>query len=217
MGLPLAGSETTTHTPPVQLFAGEAPVTTNRAEGGSDVVLPVHAVIALVANKIVPFNWYASDGSEKAAGILATPLNTKVASGGVAGDWAPYFTGGDFNHAALAWPMRAGTPVQTGDGNGTLSNLVTTPAAVAETWTLTCTAKDTNAGTFSVVGSVSGATANATVGVAYDNGLVKFTLTDGSTDFEVGDKFVFAAAAPSLAEARSAFASTSTIKISTVL
>lgn len=63
-------------------------------------------------------------------------------------------------------------------------------AAVSETWTLICTVAGAT-GTFSVAGSVSGAKADATVGTAYDNGIVAFTINDGSIDFEVGDSFTF--------------------------
>lgn len=77
----------------------------------------------------------------------------------------------------------------TRTGNGTLTGLEASPSAVTETWTLTCTTAAANAGTFSVVGSVSGAKADATVGVAYDNSLLKFTLADGGVDFIVGDAF----------------------------
>lgn len=212
----LATNDSTTLAAPAQLFAGEAPITTNRAEGGSEVNLAQYTVVALVADKIVPFDWYAADGSEKAAGILANTLNTKAA-GGTPGAWAPYYTGGDFNHAALLWPVRVSTPVKTGTGNGTMSAVTSDASAPVETWTVTCTAAAANGGTFSVVGSVSGAKASATVGVAYDNGLVGFTINDGATDFIVGDKFEFTTAAPSLAEKRAAFAQTSTIKISKVL
>lgn len=82
-----------------------------------------------------------------------------------------------------------GTLGGTRTGTGTLSGLEASPAAVTETWTLTCTAAAANAGTFSVVGSVSGAKPDATVGTAYDNGLLKFTIGDGATDFIVGDTF----------------------------
>ncbi len=77
-------------------------------------------------------------------------------------------------------------------GNGTLSGFLAKPAAVTETWTLTCTAAAANSGTFSVVGSVSGAQASATVGVAYSNTFIQFTILDGSTDFIVGDVFTVA-------------------------
>src|SRR5690606_14680768 len=82
-----------------------------------------------------------------------------------------------------------GVITQTGTGNGTLSGVEASPASITETWTLTCTAAATNGGTFSVVGTVSGAKADATVGVPYDNGLIKFTINDGSTDFAVGKTF----------------------------
>lgn len=77
----------------------------------------------------------------------------------------------------------------TRTGNGTLTGVEASSSSVTETWTLTCTAAAANGGTFSVSGSVSGAQAAATVGSAYDNGLLKFTLADGTTDFIVGDTF----------------------------
>jgi hypothetical protein len=104
-----AGNDSTTLAPAIQLFAGEAPITTNRAEGGTNVNLAQYTVIAIVGDKIVQYNPAGSDGSEKAAGILATPLNTNAGAGGVAGSWAPYYTGGDFNHAALVWPAATDT------------------------------------------------------------------------------------------------------------
>jgi len=82
-----------------------------------------------------------------------------------------------------------GVVTQSGTGNGALVGLEASPAAVTETWTLTCTAAAVNGGTFSVTGSVSGAQPSATVGTPYDNGLIKFTINDGSTDFAVGKQF----------------------------
>lgn len=79
-----------------------------------------------------------------------------------------------------------GTITQTGTGNGQLTALEASPASITETWTLTCTAAATNGGTFSVVGSVSGAQADAVVGTPYSNGLISFLISDGSTDFTVG-------------------------------
>ena len=99
----LAGNDSTVIAAPAQIFAGSAEVTTNRAQGGTNVKLAALTVIALVGDKIVQYNPVGSDGSEVAAGILAAPLDTTAATG-VAGSWAPYYTGGDFNHAALVWP-----------------------------------------------------------------------------------------------------------------
>lgn len=74
----------------------------------------------------------------------------------------------------------------TGTGNGTLSSLsVNQGTAVTELWTLTAT----NATTFTVSGFVTGATASATVGVPYNNGILSFTITAGGTAFVASDNF----------------------------
>ena len=104
----LAGNDSISIPAVPQIFAGSAEVTTNRAQGGTNVKLAVLTVIALVGDKIVQYNPAGSDGSEVAAGILAAPLDTTAATG-VAGSWAPYYTGGDFNHAALVWPAATDT------------------------------------------------------------------------------------------------------------
>lgn len=100
MSLVLAGSSTLELTPAPNLFAGSAPITTNRAQ--VSVALDQYEVIAIVGDEIVAWNPDGVDGSEVAAGILATA--TEVGSG-----WAPYYTGGDFNHEALVWPAAIDT------------------------------------------------------------------------------------------------------------
>jgi hypothetical protein len=75
----------------------------------------------------------------------------------------------------------------TNTGDGTVASVTAPISTVTEDWTLTCTAATVDGGTFSVIGSVSGAQADATVGVAYDNGFVAFTITDGVADWVVGD------------------------------
>lgn len=115
----------------------------------------------------------------------------------------PYQIGTAANHVDLLDKIvrflggyaTAGAIGQTGTGNGQLLNLETFPAAVTETWTITCTSTAANGGLFSVTGSVSGAQTGAVVGQNYDNGKVRFNLTDGSTDFQVGDQFTFATTA----------------------
>lgn len=89
---------------------------------------------------------------------------------------------------ALGYGTNA-APTYSGTGNGTMTGIDTFPATVTETWTITCTAAAANGGTFSVTGSVSGAQAAATVGTPYDNGKIKFTINDGTTDFVVSDQF----------------------------
>lgn len=79
------------------------------------------------------------------------------------------------------------TPAFTGTGNGVLRHLRSTPAGITETWTLTAT----SATNFTVVGSVSGAMAAATVGTPYDNGFISFVITAGGTAFVATDNWVF--------------------------
>ena len=79
----------------------------------------------------------------------------------------------------------------SGTGNGLIKRLsVMADNAPEETWTVTCTTAATDGGTFSVVGSTTGATADATVGTFYDNGLISFIILDGTTDFIVSDAFI---------------------------
>lgn len=104
------------------------------------------------------------------------------------GLWAHYNMLAQIRHFAGGFGD-LGTIGYSGTGNGTLTSVEASPSAVTETWTVTCTAAAANGGTFSVVGSVSGAQADAVVGTPYDNGLIKFTLNDGSADFVVSDAF----------------------------
>lgn len=78
---------------------------------------------------------------------------------------------------------------------GALTNFRVRSDGKTETWTITCTAAAANAGTFSVTGSVSGVQDPATVGVAYVDGGISFLITDGATDFIVGDSFTVQAQA----------------------
>jgi len=70
-----------------------------------------------------------------------------------------------------------------GVGTGNLIDYSGTATSVAETWTLTAT----NATTFTVSGSVSGAQANATVGTPYTAARIAFTITAGGTAYSAGD------------------------------
>lgn len=82
----------------------------------------------------------------------------------------------------------ADAPVLVGTGNGTLSSISLNPVTVqAEVWTITATSPTA----FSVTGFVSGAQGAATVGVPYNNGIVSFTILNGSNPFVAGDTFTF--------------------------
>ena len=96
-----------------------------------------------------------------------------------------------FTSSAIAYIMAASEAAFATTGTKTTLPSVTVEyGAVAETWTLTCTTGG-GSGTaqFSVVGSVSGAKANATVGTAYANTGIGFTITGGTIASVVGDTF----------------------------
>lgn len=80
----------------------------------------------------------------------------------------------------------------TGVGNGDLIDYLGTATSVAETFTLTAT----NSTTFTVVGSVSGSYANATVGTPYSNAKIAFTITAGATPYQAGDVWTINVAPP---------------------
>lgn len=84
---------------------------------------------------------------------------------------------------------RIGTVSYLGTGNGVLSGIEAAPNSVTETWAITCKTEIAGGGVFSVVGSISGPKADATVGIPYDNGTMKFTISDGATDFIIDDQF----------------------------
>ncbi len=100
--------------------------------------------------------------------------------------------------APIVVPRYTTVPVRTATGNGTMNQPVlpaqlwnwTTNAAVlpVETWTVTAT----SATNFTVVGSVSGAQAAATVNASYTSAAgLNFTIASGGTPFVAGDKFEF--------------------------
>jgi hypothetical protein len=106
-------------------------------------------------------------------------------------------TGDALNHTDLLARLRRfvsgrptfGSVTKTGTGNGTLTALDGGPTSVTENWVIECITAVVNGGVFSVVGSVSGAQPDATVGVNYVNPLINFRINDGTVDFLVGTKF----------------------------
>lgn len=74
-------------------------------------------------------------------------------------------------------------------GDGTCTGVAGKIGTKLGTYTLTCIAAATNAGTFAVKDPDGLALPDATVAVAYVNSQINFTLNDGSADFIVGDSF----------------------------
>src|SRR5574343_1285528 len=89
---------------------------------------------------------------------------------------------------AYSYVLQDVTPNNT--GTGTVTDIVTYPTSVTEVITLTCTAAAANSGTFSVSGSMSGALGTATVGTTFTSAVIRFTITDGGVDYQVGDNFI---------------------------
>jgi len=84
------------------------------------------------------------------------------------------------------------TPGFAGVGDGTISDVNSPPPSLSETWTITCNlGGGTGVATFTVVGSVSGAQADATVGEFYETAgkLFEFLIKDGPIDFVIADVF----------------------------
>lgn len=81
-------------------------------------------------------------------------------------------------------------------GNGTCTQVYGGPDALAEDITLTFS----NATTAAVVGSVSGALGNATVGTLFSNANVEFLLTAGSAAWINGDTIVIVTTARTYAD-----------------
>lgn len=86
-------------------------------------------------------------------------------------------------------PVAAAAVAGANTGNGTVGSIAATRLGVAETITLTATAVPT---VFSVVGSVTGALADATVGTAYTSSVIGFLISAGSAAFVENDSFTIA-------------------------
>jgi hypothetical protein len=89
----------------------------------------------------------------------------------------------------------------SGDGNGTVGAATLGADALVGDYILTCTAADTDAGTFSVVAPDGTVLAPLTVAVAYTGTHINLTIADGATDWSEGDicKVVVAEASGDLA------------------
>jgi hypothetical protein len=73
-------------------------------------------------------------------------------------------------------------------GDGVISAVTIGPDAINGTYTLTCTAVASNAGTFSVTDPNGGSLPNLTVAVAYVGSHINLTVADGADDWVLGDE-----------------------------
>lgn len=85
--------------------------------------------------------------------------------------------------------VAAATPTVTGTGNGTSSAVTVAAGTKLGTWRATLITAQANAGIFQVKDPDGIVIGTATVGVAFSGGGLGFTISDGATDFIVGDYF----------------------------
>lgn len=104
--------------------------------------------------------------------------------------------GGVIGKVASVCPA-TGTADGGNTGAGTCTSVTAGAKAKLGTYTLTCIAAASGAGTFEVQDPDGFTLAQATVAVAYTNKQINFTLNDGDPDFAVGDKFTIAVTAGS--------------------
>lgn len=104
----------------------------------------------------------------------------------------PFINGDSFTIATTAGSSVSGAVTHDPIGNGTVVvNSYNGITAVVETWTITFL----TATTYSVTGSVTGASTPGNMAVAagvYDNGIFNMTVTAGATPFVPGDKWTIA-------------------------
>lgn len=85
----------------------------------------------------------------------------------------------------------------TGSGNGAMTGLAAKDKTVVGDYIVTCHTEVENGGIFSVVAPDGTRLADATVGVAYANDHLAFSIADGATDFSAGEFFTITVAAGS--------------------
>lgn len=159
-------------------FTGVGNGTINSITATSAFVQP--QTVDVIMNTPTTFTVQGSLAGIIGTGVVGTPftstiVNFTVSAGLVAFSPDDYF---QFNLAYVASSY-------TGTGNGVMSLITPGTNAIPETWSITMT----SATTFTVSGSVSGPTASGTVGAAYSNNYVNFTITAGTTPFAVNDEF----------------------------
>ena len=108
-------------------------------------------------------------------------------------------SGENLSMAAVVGKITKSTPTEgTADGgntgDGTCTGVTAGDKTQVGTYTLECIEAVADGGNFKVTAPDGDALADATVGTAYSNVQINFTLNDGATDFAVGDKFTIVVA-----------------------
>lgn len=133
-------------------------------------------------------------GAGATADFGSPEINFTITDGGT-----DFVAGDKFTVAVTEGVPNSGTPDGGNTGNGTLTLVEGRRHLKVGTYTVECTAAATNSGTFKVTDPDSkdiqtGITIPAGAGnsIAFENDQIAGTITDGGTDFVVGDKFTVA-------------------------
>jgi len=159
-------------------FTGVGNGTINSITASSAFVQP--QTIDVIFNTTTNFTVQGSVSGIIGTGIVGVPFTSSIINFTVASGSTP-FSPDDFFQFNLVY-----TPTSySGVGNGIMSAITPGVNAVPETWSIVFTSPTA----FTVTGSIQGPTASGTTGSAYTNGFINFTLTPGTTPFNIGDEF----------------------------
>lgn len=120
------------------------------------------------------------------------PYNNGVIAFTINNTWSNYYVALEPNSYLKNQSYYVTVPTYVGTGTGAITQPTISGGAPNEEWLITAT----SVSTFSVLGSISGAQASASVGVPYNNGIVAFTITTSppgtwQNNFVVSDQFIF--------------------------
>lgn len=169
--------------------ATAVPATVTFLNGGT--VIPAGAVLDFGGGKFARVSAPYSSGANISVDALPTAL--------VQDDTATYFEPGDAGKKQLpaGVVLTLDAPTRTvvsaavagNTGNGTIGTVSATYAAEPGVYRITCDEPATDGGHFSVQAPDGTVIGDAVVGTPATVGGVTFTISDGGTDFAVGDQF----------------------------
>ena len=156
----------------------------NGAISGLTVVSPMVQLenFTLVASGPSSFNVTGSKSGLIGIATVGVPFTSNKVNFTINAGSTPFVAGDYFTFSLQYAPSS-----RSGTGNGKVTNLLPGDLASAEVWSVDFISPTQ----FTVMGSVSGPTADGTVGAPYDNGYVSFTIVNGSIPFAAGDSFTF--------------------------
>lgn len=168
---------------PVEFILSELPMSGSRRAAIFSMTVKPGQVVGQITVDDEPT--VTADGGNTGNGVL-TLADPPTGAGVKAGEYVLTITGGTRSAAAGTVQHVLGS---TSDGTIALANPAFAADAKVGVWRLECIEKVTNGGKFAITDPDGAHIAVNVVGAAYD-GDIKFTISDGGTDFEVGDYFL---------------------------